>query len=104
MKFKVFATPAAQAQIRKLGACRRANREKNPTAFSEGMRRVRLLLSEQPYVGTPVSEPDIVGLRSYPIRPTPYLVFYVPDAAKQIVMIEAVHSSIVQGGPKIRPQ
>ena len=104
MKFKVFATPSAQAQIRKLGAWWRANREKNPKAFSDGMRRVRLLLSEQPYIGTHVSEPDIVGLRSYPIKPTPYLVFYVLDVAKEIVMIEAVHSSIVQGGPKIRPQ
>lgn len=101
MKLEVVATPVAKKHIRELGAWWRSNRTKAPTLFRDELRRVYELIAAQPYIGVSVDEPGIEGLRRYPIKKTPYLVYYVPDVASGLIYVEAVWSGMRGEGPPL---
>lgn len=55
--------------------------------LEEEIGRVLSLIAEQPEIGLLDQDEGIPGLRTFPIRGTPYVVYYVPDREKGVVQV-----------------
>lgn len=99
MKLKVFITPRAREQIRGLNAYWRANREKAPKLLRNELRNTFALVSERPGAGWHVKDTRIDNLRTYPVKKTPYLVYYVHNIDKKRIEVLAVWSGMREYGP-----
>ena len=101
MKLEVVVTPRAREQIRYLKAWWRRNRPKAPARLRDELRRVFDLISAMPEIGLKVEEQGIEGLRSHPLKKTPYLVYYIPRIEAGRIEILAVWSAVRGEGPDL---
>lgn len=101
MTLHVRILPEAEAQAEALAAWWREHRPAAPELVKEELLRAVTVLAETPFVGSPYTRTRIPDVRRFPLRKTPYHVYYrVKEAAGEVVIM-SVWSAMRKRGPPL---
>ena len=102
MTLHVRILPEAEAQAEALAAWWRENRPAAPEIVKEELQRAVNVLAETPFVGSPYTRTPVPGVRRFPLRKTPYHVYYrVKENAGEVVIM-SVWSAMRKRGPPLK--
>ena len=97
MRIKVM--PPARRQLRELAVWWRENRPAAPGRVHASFGRALQFLAEFPRLGRVY--PELPGVRTYPLKGTPYHLFYEINEEAGVIEVVAVWSSMRGEGPDL---
>lgn len=100
MKLRVNVTPEAQVQIEGLQEWWDTNRTAAKPLADE-LERVLALLCARPHLGLRLEKSPILGVRTYRVGSTPYLLYYLPDVKAGVLHILAAWSGVKGDRPPL---
>lgn len=102
MTFQIRILPEAEEQARAVADWWRANRPAAPDLVKQELRRTFGVLAETPYIGSRYLRTRVPGVRRYPLKKTPYHVYYrVKEDGGEVVVL-SVWSTVRKHGPPLQ--
>ena len=101
MSLAVVVTPEADRQFAELVDWWDANRPASTTSLEDELHRVLVMLAAQPALGRLYERRGKQPVRHFPLRGTPYHVFYATDPRARELRVLAVWSMMRKMGPQL---
>jgi plasmid stabilization system protein ParE len=100
--FEIRILPEAEDQARAVAEWWRANRPAAPELVKQELRQTFGVLAETPYIGSPYLRTPVPGVRRYPLKKTPYHVYYRVNEEAGEVIVLSVWSAMRGHGPPLQ--
>ena len=101
VKLHVRVLPLADRLIAEIDAWWRENRPAARVQVTEQLAAAFDLLAHSPALGSLYPHPTIAGVRRYPLKSTPYQLYYVADEPAGELLVLALWSSMREHGPPL---
>ena len=91
----------ARAAIDNLDTWWREHRSAAASQVTDEVERITAMIAESPNIGTPYPHPVVSNVRVVRLQRTPYRLYYVHDAERDVIVVLTVWSAMRGHGPEL---